>query len=377
MSALRVLESEEISLLLSSFLSQHACWCMRRTAQSVLSPITAARVRKALSWRQEFSRLYATLDAFLSLKASALVPLQEIRLFFDATSRAGLFDARLGQLLALAGQLLVISELKCGEPAIGQQCSHGEFRVQTLPELSARHECFEAALASITEKLACNRVPCQDLPAPTTAARPRRRLSRQSSISLPQNKEGRLPASGAVQAYSSAVEWKLECERWLNIVRGAESARVALEQLFATEGVVTLERVAQVLTSNRCAVRPSRLLSHESVPAVLLMLISRTLGGLSIQTIKKSARGSQVVLPLRSSRSLTFDTVFGLQDFEGTSSATAKLLLQEELHALVQKYKDIKLVIERSFIDMLPSISPGFSIPDALHASREGRTDAD
>jgi len=375
MSALRVLESEEISLLLSSFLSQHACWCMRRTAQTVLSPTTAPRVRRALSWRQELSQLYATLDAFLSLKALALVPLQEIRLFFDATSSAGLFDARLGQLLALAGELLVIRELKCGEPAIQQQRDDGELRVQTLPELNARHECFEATLASITEQLACNRVPSQDLPAPSTTARPRRRLSRQSSMVCLDER----PGSGAVKAYSSAVEWKLECEKWLGIVRGAESARVALEQLFETEGVVTLERVAQVLTSNRCAVRPSRQLPLESVPAVLLMLISRTLGGLSIQTVKRSMRGPQVVLPLKSSRSLTSDTVSGFQHFEGTSSATAKHLLQEELHALNEKYDDIKLVIERAFIAMLPSISPGFSISESPHESRrhEVSTDAD
>jgi len=351
MSVMQVLECEEISLLVTSFLSPDACWCLRHANQKVLSKASAPRVRRALAWRQEFSQLFAYLEMILSTLSSEVVSLQEIQSSFAASLEAGISDVRLGQLLALTGELITIRE-QAGELALGQQSHEGEVRAQKISELYARSLCFESTLASMTEEFACNRVPTREL-----SLRPvkRRRLSRQASVTLPKGAQIQA-ACEHIKVYKDAVAMKRECEKWRSLVCGAEGARVVLEHLFAKGGVVTVERVVQILASQRSTLRLANPLPLDWVPAAIMLLLSRTSGGLAITSVKKSRDNDRMCF----------------QPFQGTSSARARGALERDLLALERKYEQLRLDIKSAFLGMMKAgNSDAVSEADMRSASSE------
>lgn len=344
MLALRLLESEEVALLLSSYLSQHACWTLRHVARNILSDQTAPRVRCALAWRQELGQLFALLEVILSSQSflrsqslqgdSPLVSLQDIRNSLAVFPCKVHSDVRIGQVIAVAGELLVSRELKCGEPGIGQQSGDGDCRVQTLTELCARSIQFEAKLVRMTEEFACGRVPSHVL---STRRPSGRRLSRQSSVLLKKGDQLQ-QYNEHMKSYVKAKSLKMECEQWISIAHGADSARVLLEQLFALGSAVTLKRVVKILPSTWSTLRPVTPLPLESVPAALLLLISRTSGGLAVETVKKS--GPQ-------DRSCFLN-------FEGASSSRSKGALEKELIELRRRHRQFGLDVKHAFMAMMP-----------------------
>lgn len=344
MVSLRVLESEDICLLLSSFLSQHACWTLRHVARNVLSDCTAPRVRRALAWRQELGHLFTFLDVILSScspqRQSSLVGLQEIRNAFAASPCRVPSDERLGQILALADDLLVSRQLNCGEPGIVQRNTDGgELKVTAFPELYARHLCFEASLASMTQELACNQ-----LPRPScmlSEQRPkRRRLSRQPSVMVP--KGAQVQRYGDyMTSYINAKSLESECERWIALVRGADSARLLLEQLFAKGSSVTVERVVQILTSNRSTLRLAQPLPAENVPAALLLLVSRTADGLVVETVRKSGQQDRSCF----------------QSFQGASSERSKMAFEKQHLELRRRHRHLASDVKQAFMAMIPGSS--------------------
>jgi len=347
MLALRVLESEEVELLLSSFLSQHACWTLRHVARNILSDRTAPRVRCALAWRQELGQLFALLEVILSSQSflrsqppqgdSPLVSLQDIRNSLAAFPCQVPSDVRIGQVIGLAGDLLVSRELKCGEPGIGQQSSDGECRLEALPELCARSIRFEAKLAMMTEEFACGRVLCHVLSTRPSGRPSGRRLSRQSSVSLAKGEQLQ-QYNEHMQSYVKANALKVECDQWISIVRGADSARVVLEKLFASGSAVTVERVVKILPSNRSTLKPAHPLPLESVSAALLLLMSRTSGGLAVETVKKSGQQDRSCF----------------LNFQGTSSSRSKIALEKELVELRRRHRQFILDVKHAFTAMIP-----------------------
>lgn len=348
MLALKVLESSDTILLLSSFLYEHACWTLRRVARNVLSYETAPCVRRALSWRQELGQFFALLEGFLSSRSlqsgSYLVSLQDIRDSFASSPYEFSLDLRLGQLLSVAGELLVSCNLKSGEPGIGQRRSDGRTDgVHDFVELCARCLRLESKLATITEDLACNQVPSKVLPI----GRPsRRRLSRQSSVALPKG----VPLqqyTEQMKSYVNAKALKLQCERWISVVQGAESALTLLQQLFCKGGAVTVDKVVQILKSSRSTLRPKSPLLAESVPAALLLLISRTGGGLTVESVKKSCQQDRACF----------------QDFQGDSSTRAKKALSLEHATLRRRHRQFATDTKQAFMATLPR-GNGISISD-------------
>lgn len=343
MLALRVLESEEVGLLLSSFLCEHACWTLRHVARNILSDRTAPRARCALAWRQELAQLFALLEVILSSQSflrsqapqadSTLVSLQDIRNSFAVFPCKVHSDVRIGQVIEVAGELIASRELKCGEPGIGQQGSNGECRVQTFAELCVRSAQFEAKLVRMTEEFACGRVPSHVL---STRRPSGRRLSRQSSVLL--KKGDKLQEYNEhMKSYVTAKLLKIECERWISIALGADSARHVLEHLFSSGSAVTVERVAKILSSTRSALRPVNPLPSESVPAALLLLMSRTFGGLAVKTVKKS--GPQ-------DRSCFLN-------FQGASSSRSQRALEKELFELRRRHRQFVLDVKHAFMAMM------------------------
>ena len=105
---------------------------------------------------------------------------------------------------------------------------------------------------------ACNRIPSCTFPV--THPPPRRRLSRQASVTLPTPTGCQLSSkqsSEHMQFYQRAKASLVECRKWILLMQGAESARVVLEHLFASVRIVSVDRVAQILASHRSTVRPA------------------------------------------------------------------------------------------------------------------------
>jgi len=332
--SMRVLESEEISLLLSSFLSQNACWSLRHTNRRVLSADTAPRVRKALAWRQELSQLFASLEVVLASQCHQPVNLQEIRSSFAALSDTALSDfQQIGQLLTFTGNMIAIQPTNGCELALAQQSNDSVLRAHTFLELHDRSVCLESALASATEQLASDRVPTHES---MLSLRPtsKRRLSRQSSITVP--KGARLQETAEhMQAWSSAKGRLAECEKWLSIVQGADKARSVLEELCANG-----------CAPSKCAVQDAmkvKPLDKRWLAPSLLLLLAASSGGLAVERVTSGYR---------------------FQPYARVTSLRAKEVLQKRLVALEQRHRQARSESKQAFVHMMKGGGEGGSEED-------------
>lgn len=327
----RVLELKEISLLLSSFLSQNDCWSLRYTTRRVFSADAAPLVRRALAWRQELRQLFALLEIVLTSKASQPVSLQEIRSSFAESSAAVLSDVRLGQLLTFTGKMIAIQPTNGSEWALAQQSDDGVLRAHTFLELHDRSVCLESVLASATEQLATNRVPTHES---MLSLRPpsKRRLSRQSSITLP--KGARLQETAEhMQAWNSAKSRLAECEKGLSIVQGAEKARAVLEQL-----------CAKGCAPSKCAVQDAmKVKPLDKLAPSLVLLLAGSSGGLAIDRVTSGYR---------------------FQPYARFTSSRAKEVLQKQLVALEQRHRQVRLESKQAFVNMMKGGGEGGSEGD-------------
>lgn len=367
---MQVLRSEELSLLVSSYLPLHSCWSLRRVSQHTLSPRAARGAHRALGWRQELSNSFALLEVALSLRSQSLVSVEDVRSFLAATGCVQDADERLGQLHALAGEMVVLRHLHgSSELALGQQCEDGELRAPSILELCARFARFESSLAEITDDLACGRVPCKPLSLPRPSGR---RLSRHCSVIVPKGEEARLRelCEGA-KKYQTAKAAEAECEKWLSIVNAAESARVLLQECFARQVSVSVTDVMKALgrdeSGRRCKLRPRfknvlkdgnlltargkrskrQPLPMDLVPAALGLLIARTCGGLEL---------AQPRLCFKS--------------FHGDSSFTAQIGLREDLVVAKLRRRQVCSDVKGAFVAMLPG-------PGALEAAGSDSSHSD
>jgi hypothetical protein len=162
-------------------------------------------------------------------------------------------------------------------------------------------------------------------------------------VTLPKSTQRLHNIGEHIQAYQSSLALKLECDKWLSIVSGAECARIVLEKLFAKGGSLLLEKVVQSLTSHKSSIRPPELeaMTPEKAAAALLLLRQRTAGGLSLETVKKSARESRLCF----------------QPFAAGSSEMAQKELQKDMARLRTRQRHLGLETQRAFMAMMPGDS--------------------
>lgn len=330
---MHIFHCEELALNLTSFLSLHSCWCLSRVSQSFLSPSTAPRLHRALAWRHKLGNLFAVVELVLHLKAPSLPCLQELSSAIKTVTGEDFDDVHIQQLLALATGMLWISELSGGVLRFGRQADGGSSKF-TFPVLLARWEQFDANLAVLTKELACDAVPRQELPI--QRAPRRRRLSRQNCVTIPKG----VPMhelGERTEAHQRAVEAKQECERWLTIVRGADSACSILEKLLTNSRSVCVDRVLQVLASRRSSLRQRNPLPSEDAPAALLLLLCRAMGGLGIEEAQNGKQQPRM----------------RVQPIEGFSLVSFRPSLQKELAAVHRRHRQHCVRAKRAFIATL------------------------
>jgi len=303
-----------------------------------------------LAWRQELSQLFLLLEVALILQSKEMASWEELRHSIFASSDTSLFDTHIGRLLAITGELIEVRELR-GEVVLGQLSPNGHLRALTFPELYARSLRFEAALATRTEDLACNRV----LERPLLVHQPqKRRLSRQASLAVALPKGATIQEIGDQQkAYNTAKTLLWECKKWLAIVDGALRARAILEKLFTKQRKVKVSSLLQKLASKRCNPRQEYPLSSETAAVAIVWLMARTCGGLSIVTSKDSDTHE----PRREFRIMTRDLYCRrdqFQTFRSNTSVTAKDALQKELVALRARERKLSSDIKLALIGMMP-----------------------
>jgi hypothetical protein len=297
-----------------------------------------------LAWRQELSQLFLLLEVALILQSKEMASLEELRHSIFASSDTSLFDTHIGRLLAITGELIEVRELR-GEVVLGQLSPDGHLRALTFPELHARSLRFEAALATRTEDLACNRV----LERPLLVHQPqKRRLSRQASLAVALPKGATIQEIGDQQkAYNTAKILLSECKKWLAIVDGALRARAILEKLFTKQRKVKVSSLLQKLASKRCNPRQEYPLSSETAAVAIVWLMARTCGGLSMVTSKDSDTHEPDSRDLYCRRDQ-------FQTFQSNTSVTAKDALQKELVALRARERKLSSDIKLALIGMMP-----------------------
>lgn len=358
-----IFHSEELSLLLSSYLGIHSCWCVRGSAKHVFSSDAMPRLRRALAWRRELSSLFVVFEVVLSVAPEPL-SLREVRDSIATFTGTELRDERLGQVLSLARGMLQSCALSGGVSGLSQHCDDGsKLSDPPLALLLARLERFENTLAFFTECFARDDVPQQAIPVRHSSGR---RLSRQPSVTIPKNLFPSITdheLDQRLKNHQRALGAMKECEKWQSIVRGAQCALSILEQCSSRGDIVSVDRVQQVLTCSRSNLRPSHPLLPGLVPASLLLLISRTLGGLRIHCSMKPGRNAR----------------FFFQPFDGVSSVTSKRSLQRELCDLQGRHQQFCTTAKRAFIEMLPgssSLANGGSCGGANQRKRLRRTES-
>jgi len=304
---------------------------LRHTNRRVLSADTAPRVRRALAWRQELSQLFALLEVVLASQSTQPVSLQEIRSSFAASSDTALSDLRLGQLLTFTGKMIAIQPTNGCELALAQQSNDSVQGAHTFLELHDRSLCLESALAFATEQLASNRVPTHES---MLSLRPpsKRRLSRQSSITLPKGAQLQETAEH-MQAWNSAKSRLAECEKWLSIVQGAEKARAVLEQLCANG-----------CAPSKCAVQDAmKVKPLDKLAPSLMLLLAGSSGGLAVERVTSGYR---------------------FQPYARVTSLRAKEALQKQLVLLEQRHRQVRLESKQAFVNMMKGGGEGGSEGD-------------
>lgn len=331
---LKVFKSEELCLALSSYLEEHACCCLQAISKEFLSKKTAPRVRRALHLRQKLCDFFAILE--IVLQPPKQLTLQEIREEFEC-SPVSFSDEQLRQVLTKAYDLFIIQELPCAALALAKQ-SASTNNSRAPSGLHSRSACFQATLASQTEALACPSQPHvpDEIGRFLTAKPGGRRLSRQSSVVVPKD----CPVANLgnrMKAYQSAVERLHLCENWISIAEAAETTRATLAALFAKGDNVTVDQIHRYLTAQQSKHRCGQRVSAEQVPMALLLLMRRSLEGLSIETGRRPS--------LR------------LQPFQGLSAYTSKRGLQRDLEILEWKRRRLASDAKHAFTATLPSSS--------------------
>lgn len=218
-----VLHTDELSLVLTSFLSERDCRSVRRISRQSLSECVSPRACRALAWRAKLESLFVTLEVALRVHGRGWEPLAELR-SACAVAIGGAKDAKseahIEQVWAAARGMLDVRRDHCG--LVLFQITDGETRMPLLTEVSDRLEQFEATLARESEALACGNVPSRALPAERS-----RRLSREGSICVPNTsncpEHGVTPSflSEHTRAFQRAREDFIQAKQWHRIVYGA------------------------------------------------------------------------------------------------------------------------------------------------------------
>mmetsp|Transcript_98411 Transcript_98411/g.179735 ORF Transcript_98411/g.179735 Transcript_98411/m.179735 type:complete len:342 (+) Transcript_98411:14-1039(+) len=331
--ALQVFNSAELSLLLSSFMTVHSCWCMSGVSKTTFSPSAVPQLHKALAWRQKLGELFGLVDVVLTLYAPSAPTARELSNAVTAFTGREFTPEQLGQLLAIGTGMLWTHKLAGGTLVVSQQDNASGRHKLPFEALWARWERFEAAMASLTEDLASSRVPQQQLQRPSTGGR---RLSRQASMVVPKEVPKR-ELGERTTSYQQAVAAKEQSERSLRIAQGGESARCILEQLFAKSGYASLDRVVQALTSRKSNLRQGPALAADEAPAALMLLAIRTSGGLSIET----------------NQSCRQQIRFCCGPFDGVSTKAVQRSLQKDFASLQGRHQQYCTDAKRAFIATL------------------------
>lgn len=345
---LKAFGNEELCLTLSSYLETDACWCLQSLARNFLSREGAKNVRQALHLRQEFSDFFAILDSVLSWQSPQQLTLQELHDKFRCSPVSSLFGEQLGQVLTQAHDLFEIHELPSGELALSQQTSHSN--LQTFSVMHSRLLRFEATLASHTEALARQSKLCiseeieRYLSTASVPKRGRKRLSRQSSITLPKNAIVQ-DLGERMKAFQSARSSMMDCQRWISTIKAAETARLVLETLFAKGDTATVDRVHRILTAHQSNFRCGPQVTADKVPMALLLLLKRSLGGLTVEAGRRPTLRNHMCF----------------HPFRGLSSCKAKRALESDLNVLKQKHRRLAADADQAFLATMHGTSVSLS----------------
>ncbi|CAK0877465.1 unnamed protein product [Prorocentrum cordatum] len=242
------LQSEELGLALSRFLRVPAAQRLRCTARWCFSPAALPHTHRALAARRSICRSFALVELALRWDSrgnhvdagwAPQVRLEDLRdrVLARTAGAEALGDARLGQVLALAQDMIQVLEPRQGEVALALHVG-GERRVPSTAELAARCGRFEAALAGITDELAAGRAPCCQVPSSAPSGEgPRRRLKRARSVLWSFSKPAELEELGPLTARYELARRQLEvAEPAERAALGAEWACGVLEELLESLG---------------------------------------------------------------------------------------------------------------------------------------------
>jgi hypothetical protein len=108
-SLTQMFHMSDVCLLMSSFLPLRACRCLRKTSPEVLTLWAIPQIQSTLSWRFKLNELFAAFDLVLIYHSPSPVCLDDVRSSFRNFVGTDLTDEILGQLLALAGDMIKMS----------------------------------------------------------------------------------------------------------------------------------------------------------------------------------------------------------------------------------------------------------------------------
>jgi hypothetical protein len=251
-------------------------------------------------------------------------------------------DDILGQMIGVADGMLT-AEWEAGYLCLSQSSGNNnvaakqdagalsELKMPHLASMQQRLAQFEAKVVALTEQLACNRVPRQQLPQ-----QPRSRvLARQASFCL---QPCCLPH---MQAWQRAKEELREIELWRMVVRGAKSACHVLCQFFLLRRRVQVseDEIVKILLTHRSRVRHSSpLTTEEDARAALAHLLTRAAGWLIIKVVGRS----------------TGRRCAAFQAKRENSAEETVSTLQRELDALAHRHDRASTCVKHAYMSMIP-----------------------
>lgn len=234
-----IFQTEELTLIISSFLPEASCQLLRPASRrGPFGPCSLAampRVRRVLHRRWALQRLFALLEVQLGKCGELSMVEARAVANLNADGRICLSpDKDLHYVVGASRGMIGFVWLHGREPSqqgLAQLGENGERQKPTLVDCLARSRRFAANLAALTEKLAQDRDPSPGWAA-QVEPKPPRVLSRRFSVCPPKDllvKE----LGQRTKAHHRAMGAKLAVEHWLGIVHGAEAARAALVRVFA------------------------------------------------------------------------------------------------------------------------------------------------